>query len=80
VKNNRLAATGFIWAFTAATHSPGANALYRRRREHGDRHAAALFNRLIGCLHHCLQTGQTYDELKAFPHRSPRPKPLRLDA
>jgi transposase len=70
VKNNRLAATGFIWAFTAAAHSPGANTLYHRRREHGDRHAAALrnlFNRLIGCLHHCLQTGQTYDELKAIP-------------
>lgn len=70
MKNNRLAATGFIWAFTAAAHSPGASALYHRRREHGDRHAAALrnvFNRLIGCLHHCLQTGQTYDETKAFP-------------
>jgi transposase len=39
-------------------------------REHLDRHAAALrnvFNRLIGCLHHCVQTGRTYDELKAFP-------------
>ncbi len=70
VKNDRLAAAGFVWAFVAAAHSPGASALYYRRREHGDRHAAALrnvFNRLIGCLYHCLQTGQTYNETTAFP-------------
>jgi hypothetical protein len=40
VKNDRLAAAGFVWAFVAAAHSPGASALYSRRREHGDRHAA----------------------------------------
>jgi transposase len=77
VKNNRLAAAGFIWAFVAAAHSPGANALYYRRREHGDRHAAALrnvFNRLIGCLHHCLQTGQEYNETKAFPTPAAAPE------
>jgi hypothetical protein len=37
----------------------------------GDRHSAAtrnLFNKLIGQLHHCLQTGQTFDEAKAFQH------------
>ena len=70
VKNNRLAAAGFVWAFVAATHSPGASTLYYHRREQGDRHAAALrnvFNRLIGCLFHCLQTGQTYQEATAFP-------------
>jgi transposase len=70
VKNNRLAAAGFVWAFVAAAHSPGASTLYYQRREQGDRHAAALrnvFNRLIGCLFHCLQTGQTYDENTAFP-------------
>ena len=36
----------------------------------GDRHTAAqrnLFNRLLGCLHHCLQTGQRYNEATAFP-------------
>jgi transposase len=78
VKNNRLAAAGFIWAFVAAAHSPGASALYYRRREHGDRHAAALrnvFNRLIGCLHHCLQTGQEYNETKAFPTQAAAPEP-----
>ncbi|WP_433498312.1 hypothetical protein ACQP1K_26010 [Sphaerimonospora sp. CA-214678] len=52
------------------TASPGALAHYRRRREHGDRHAAAqrnLFNRMLGIVHHCLTTGQTYDEATAFP-------------
>jgi transposase len=70
IKNDRLATAGYVWAFTAATHSPGARAHYRRRRDHGDRHPAALrnlFNRLLGCLYHCLQTGQTYDEITAFP-------------
>ena len=42
VKNNRLAAGGFVWAFVAATHSPGASTMYYQRRECGDRHAAAL--------------------------------------
>ena len=47
---------------------------YRRRREHGDRHAAAtrhLFNKLLGQLHHCLQHRQTFDEAKAFPASPP---------
>ncbi len=26
-----------------------------------------LFNRFLGCLDYCLQTGQTYAELQAFP-------------
>jgi hypothetical protein len=26
-----------------------------------------LFSRLLGCLHHCLATGQRYNELAAFP-------------
>jgi transposase len=70
VKNNRLAAAGYIWAFPALTASPGARAHYDRRRDDGDRHAAAqrnLFGRLLGCLHHCLITGQHYDEATAFP-------------
>ena len=36
VKNNRLMHAGFLWAFSALQASPGANAHYRRRREHGD--------------------------------------------
>ena len=75
VKNNRLAAAGYTWAFSALTASPGARRHYDRRREDGDRHAAAqrnLFGRMLGCLHHCLATGQDYDEATAFP--DPRKK------
>ena len=46
---------------------------YDLRRAAGDKHAAAmrnLFNRFLGCLHHCLQTGQTFDAGKAFPASS----------
>jgi transposase len=70
VKNNRLASAGYTWAFAALTASPGARAHYDRRRDAGDRHTTAqrnLFNRLLGCLHHCLATGQHYDETTAFP-------------
>jgi transposase len=70
VKNNRLNAAGYIWAFSTLTASPGARAHYDRRKDAGDRHAAAqrnLFARLLGCLHHCLLTGQHYDEATAFP-------------
>src|SRR5436190_8866040 len=70
VKNNRLAAAGYTWAFSALTASPGARAHYDRRKTAGDRHAAAqrnLFGRLLGCLWHCLATGQHYNEATAFP-------------
>jgi hypothetical protein len=76
VKNNRLAAAGYTWAFAALTASAGARAHYDRRRDAGDRHAAAqrnLFGRLLGCLHHCLATGQHYDETTAFPARAAPP-------
>jgi transposase len=70
IKNNRLAAAGWIWAFAAATNCSGARQHYRRRREHGDRHGAAtrhLFNKLLGQLYHCLQHQQMFNEAKAFP-------------
>jgi transposase len=73
VKNQRLATAGYVWAFSALTASPGARAHYDRRRAAGDGHIAAqrnLFNRLIGCLHHCLQTRTPYDEHAAFPTHS----------
>jgi transposase len=76
VMNNRLAAAGYIWAFSALTASPGARAHYDRRRDAGDRHAAAqrnLYGRLLGCLHHCLTTGQHYNEATAFPARTAPP-------
>ena len=70
-KNNRLAAIGYSWAFTAAARPSPARDHYLRRRKRGDGHPAALrhlFNRMLGQLHHCLQTGQSYDPIKAFPH------------
>ena len=76
IKNNRLNAAGYIWAFSALTASPGARAHYDRRKDAGDRHAAAqrnLFSRLLGCLWHCLITGQHYDEATAFSARTNLP-------
>jgi hypothetical protein len=58
-----------MWAFSSLTRSAGCRAHYDRRRAVGDRHAAALRNlygRLLTCLHHCLTTGITYDETRAF--------------
>jgi transposase len=69
IKNDRLAAVGYTWAFMAMTNSPPARAHYQRRKTHGDRHGAALrnlFNRMLGQLYHCLQIGQIYDLIKAF--------------
>lgn len=69
VKNDRLNAAGFVWAFASIGRAGAPREHYHRRRAHGDRHAAALrhlFNRFLGQLHHCLQTGQTYDPAKAF--------------
>lgn len=60
----------FLGAFASLRASAGANAHYRRRREHGDWHAAAqrnLFNRMIGQLYYCLQRRLRYDESLAFP-------------
>ena len=68
---NLLASLAGIWAFAALTASPGARAHYDRRRAAEDRHVAAqrnLFNRLLGCLHHCLTHRIPYDEQTAFPH------------
>lgn len=72
VKNQRLAAVGYVWAFASLTASPGARAHYDRRKEAGDRHTAAqrnLFNRFVGMLFHCLQHGEYYEEEKAFPNQ-----------
>jgi hypothetical protein len=78
VKNNRLAAVGFIWSFVAASREGPARDHYLARRGHGDRHPAALrhlYNRMLGQLYHCLQTGQRYDEQRAFPQRAGRQAP-----
>lgn len=70
VKNQRLASVGYMWAFAAMAHSTGARAHYDRRRATGERHTGAqrnLFNRMIGCLHHCLTRRIPFDEAVAFP-------------
>ena len=49
--------------------TPARPAHYRSRRDHGDRHAAALrhlFNRMIGQLYHCLQHRELFQENAAF--------------
>ena len=82
VKNQRLAAAGYVWAFAALTASPGARAHYDKRKATGDRHTAAqrnLFNRLLGCLHHCLHTRQHYNEDIAFPPPTPTQPTRQLD-
>lgn len=69
IKNDRLAAVGWVWATYAAINPGPAREHYRHRRDHGDRHAAALrhlFNKMLGQLYHCLQTRQTFDPVKAF--------------
>jgi transposase len=69
-KNDRIAATGYVWALAAVRHDPAWRAHYQRRRAAGERHTAALrnvFNKLIGKLHHCLATGQLYDSDLALP-------------
>lgn len=70
MKNDRLNHASYLWAFSSLRASAGANAHYRRRREHGDWHAAAhrnLFNRMIGQLYHCLQKQELFDEQSTFP-------------
>ncbi|MET8277146.1 IS110 family transposase [Streptomyces sp. NPDC005096] len=70
VKNDRLNHAGYLWAFSALRASAGADAHYRRRREAGDWHASAqrnLFNRMLGQLYHCLQSGELFDEQTAYP-------------
>ncbi len=70
IKNRRLAAVGPIWALSSLRASPGARRHFDARRAAGDwNHQAQrhLFNKFLGQLHHCLQTGQLYDEHLAFP-------------
>jgi hypothetical protein len=71
VKNQRLAAAGYVWSF-ASLKATGPRTHYDHRRQVGDRHASALrntFNRMPGCLLRCLQTGQLYDQATAFGAR-----------
>jgi transposase len=70
IKNRRLAAVGAIWALASLRGSPGARRHFDARRAAGDWNRQAqrhLFNKFLGQLHYCLQTGQLYNEHRAFP-------------
>lgn len=70
VKNRRLAAVGYMWAF-AALRTAEPRTHYDNRRDGGERHTAALrnlFNKLLGCLYYCLQNRTPYDPERAFSH------------
>ncbi|MEV3927651.1 transposase [Actinomadura coerulea] len=72
-KNQRLASAGYMWAFSAL-RSAEPRAHYDRREAGGEAHTAALrnlFNKLLGCLYHCLQTRTLYDPNRAFPTHQP---------
>lgn len=73
VRNRRLADALHWWAFNAITQSPGARALYDRRRAAGDTHSGALrvvANRLVAILHGCLRHHTPYNETTAWAHRN----------
>ncbi len=72
IRNRRLADALHWWSFNAITRSPGARALYDRRRAAGDTHSGALrvvANRLVAILHGCLHTQTPYNEHTAWAHR-----------
>jgi transposase len=78
VKNNRLADAGYNWTLASLRNSPDARDHYDRRRALGDRHSAAqrnLYNRFLGMLFHCIQTGTIFDEASAFAPPQGRPEP-----
>ena len=70
VKNQRLASVGYMWAFPALrSNEPREH--YDGRRVSGEPHTAALrnlFNKLLGCLYHCLQARTSTDPALAFAH------------
>ncbi len=70
IKNDRLNAVGFLWAFATLPRPGPPKDHYDRRRAHGDRHAAALrhlFNCMLGQLYHCLHTPPAIFTFKPGP-------------
>jgi len=70
-KNDRIATAGYVWVRAAPAARSRAQDYYKARRRSGDQPVDAqrnLFNKLLGKLFHCLQTGQHYDSTIAFPH------------
>ncbi|MBG0831628.1 IS110 family transposase [Planomonospora sp. ID67723] len=68
-RNRRLFDACYQWAFAAIRCSPGARALYDRRRAAGAGHHEALrvlANRLVGIYHGCLRHHTRYDEQRAW--------------
>ena len=74
VRNRRLGDACHWWAFSMLTKSPGARALYDRRRTAGDHHNAALrnlANKLVGRLWWCLTHDEPWDDTAAWPNEIP---------
>ena len=76
IKNRRLAAVGPSghWDRCAPPRAPAATTTPAAPPETGPPSPTTLFNKFLGQLHHCLHTGQLYDEHRAFP------PPLQLAA
>jgi hypothetical protein len=69
IKNDRLAAVGWVWATYAAINPGPARGHYRMTPRTRDRKAAACVTCSARCsasFNHCLQTRQTFDAIKAF--------------
>jgi hypothetical protein len=72
-RNRRLGDACDQWAFCALSSSPGARNYYDQMRARGKTHRQALrqlANRLVGILHICLERGDLYEELTAWPEDS----------
>ncbi len=71
VKNQRLAAVGYVWAFAALTASPGARAHYDRRTGRGtnamSRQNATCSTGSRACFTTASKTSTPYNEDVAFP-------------
>lgn len=67
--STRLRSTLHALAFSMISHSPGARAYYRMRRDAGDAHATALRKlgrKIILCLYRCMASDLPYDDAVAF--------------
>jgi hypothetical protein len=65
VRSQPLALAVRDWTMPLLVNCPTAKALYDARRAGGDRHNAAarvMLAKYIRALHHCLLTGEPYDD------------------
>jgi hypothetical protein len=73
IRNRRISDAVNRWAMCSLNASPGCRDFYDRRRAAGDLHhqaLRALANRFVGYLHGCRRDRTTYDESRAWGHRS----------